>query len=60
MNKHKEIQQNVDGSPAAFILNDFEFRTKNNKRIIQNNNREIEKASIVIGKWRYQKNYDNG
>jgi hypothetical protein len=60
MNKHKDIQKNVDGSPAAFILKDFEFRTKNNKRINQNNNREIEKACIVNVKWRYQKNNDNG
>jgi hypothetical protein len=60
INKHNDFQRNVDGSPAAFTLTDFEFRTKNNKRISQNNNREIQKASIVNVKWRYQKNNDNG
>ena len=60
LNKHKDIQRNVDHSPAAFILNDFEFRGVNNVRINNNSYKEINKATIVNVKWRFQKNNDNG
>ena len=58
INKHKDIQRNVDGSVAAF-LTDKEFRSKNSKRIKKNSDKEIAKSNIVNIKWRSQKNNDN-
>ena len=58
--KYKDVQRNVDKSPSAFILTDFEFRGTNNTRINQLNNKEVKKATTVNVKWRYQKNNDNG
>ena len=55
--KHKSIERNVDGSSAAFIMKDFEFRMKNNRRI---NKKDIGKATMTNIKWRFQKNNDNG
>jgi hypothetical protein len=60
LTKHNDVQRNVDGSAAAFILEDMEFRDKNNKRINQNSNYEVNRANIVNLKWRFQKNNDNG
>jgi hypothetical protein len=60
LKKYKDIQRNVDGSSSAFILSDFEFRGKNNRRIDQDSNTEVSKACIVNIKWRFQKNNDNG
>ena len=60
LKRFNDIQRNVDGSSAAFILEDFEFRSNNNKRINQNSNNQINKATTVNIKWRYQKNNDNG
>ena len=60
LHKHKDFQRNVDGSSAAFILTDMEFRAKKNKRINNNSLVEINKAKSVNLKWRYQKNLDNG
>ena len=60
LTKYKDVQRNVDKSPSAFILTDFEFRGTNNTRINQLNNKEVKKATTVNVKWRYQKNNDNG
>ena len=60
LKKFKDIQRNVDESPSAFIINDFEFRGSNNKRIDQNSNNAVNRARIVNVKWRFQKNNDNG
>ena len=60
LKKHKDIQRNVDRSPAAFILDDMEFRANGNKRINQNSIKEINSANMVNVKWRFQKNNDNG
>ena len=60
LKKHKDIQRNIDGSSAAFILEDFEFRANNNKRINSDSDKDITKACITNIKWRYQKNNDNG
>ena len=60
MIRHKDIQRNVDGSAVAFILEDFEYRGLNNRRINQKSNSEVNKAKLVNLKWRYQKNNDNG
>ena len=38
----------------------MEFRDKNNKRINQNSNYEVNRVNIVNLKWRFQKNNDNG
>ena len=53
--KYKETQRNVDGSSAAFILDDMEFRANGNKRINQNSNKEIDSATMVNVKWRFKK-----
>ena len=60
LKKHKDIQRNIDGSSAAFILKDFEFRTKTNKRVDNTSNKEVGKASVTNLTWRFQKNLDNG
>ena len=60
MMKNKDIQRNVDGSSAAFILEDFEYRGANNKRINQKSNSAVNKSKTVNLKWRFQKNNDNG
>ena len=33
LNKHKDIQRNIDGSSAVFILKDFEFRGNKKKEL---------------------------
>jgi hypothetical protein len=58
--KHKDIQRNVDGSSAAFIMNDFEFRGRNNTRINQKSNYDVNNSHSVNLTWRFQKNNDNG
>ena len=60
MKKHKDIERNIDKSSAAFILEDFEFRAKNNKRINNSSTIKIKNSSMVNIKWRFQKNNDNG
>ena len=60
LKKYKDIQRNIDGSPAVFILKDFELRKKGNKMIDNSSNKEVSKASITNLKWRFQKNMDNG
>ena len=60
LQKYNDIERNIDGTPAAFIMNDFVFKGKNNKHIDNSSNKEVNKASIVNIKWRYQKNNDNG
>ena len=46
LKKHKDIQRNIDGSSAAFILEDFEFRAKGNKRMDNTSTKEVNKATI--------------
>ena len=41
LNKYKDYQRNIDGSAAAFIIKDFEFRGTNNKRINNSKDRDI-------------------
>ena len=60
LKKHKDIQRNIDKSPSAFILQDMEFRLKNDKRIKNDCFHSIKKANMVNITWRYQKNNDNG
>ena len=60
LRKTKDVQRNIDGSPAAFVLDDFEFRGKNNQRLNQASIKDINRAHSVNVKWRYQKNNDNG
>ena len=60
LKKYKDIERNVDGSSAAFILSDFEFRGKGNTRIDNSSKQAINRSYIVNIKWRFQKNNDNG
>ena len=60
LKKNKDIQRNIDGSSAAFIRKDFEFRGKTNKRIDNSSTKEVNKAVINNIQWRFQKNLDNG
>ena len=53
LHKYKDFQRNVDGSSAAFILTDMEFRAQKNKRINNNSLVEINEANSVNLKWRY-------
>ena len=41
-------------------MEDFEFRINAHKRINNSSTKEVNKASVVNIKWRYQKNLDNG
>ena len=60
LTRSKDIQRNIDGSSAAFILEDFEFKSKNNGKLNQNNYNSIRHAPILNIRWRFQKNNDNG
>ena len=60
LRKNNDIERNIDGSSAAFIISDFEFRHKGNIRINNQSKQEINKSYIVNLKWRFQKNNDNG
>ena len=60
LKQHQDIERNIDNSSAAFIMDDFEFRAKHNKRINNSFMNEINKSSIVNIRWRFQKNNDNG
>ena len=60
LRKFNDIQRNVDDSPAAFVLNDWEFRSKNNERLNLTSSRYLAKAKVINVTWRYQKNNDNG
>ena len=60
LKKDKDIQRNIDNSSSAFIMEDFEFRINAHKRINNSSTKEVNKASVVNIKWRYQKNLDNG
>ena len=60
LKKHKDVQRNIDGSPAAFVMNDWEFRSKDNKRLNHSSDRQISHANMINVKWRFQKNNDNG
>ena len=53
--KHKNTQTNIDGSSVAFILEDFEFRAKGNKRIDNTSIKEVNKATINNIRWRFPK-----
>jgi len=54
--------QAVDGTPLAFIFQDFTFATKGRKTLQQNFSKKLSKAKVetVTVRWRYQKNLDNG
>ena len=54
------LQRNCDGSIKAFILQDFEFRGKNNRRLPTGLLPPIEDIHSVIITWRFQKNKENG
>ena len=60
LSKHRDIQRNVDGSPAAFIMSDWDFRGKKNRRLNQSSNKQITNADSVNITYRFQKNNDNG
>ena len=60
LKKDKDYQRNIDGSAVAFILNDFEFRGENNKRINNSIDSDVKNSKTVNTKWRYQKILDNG
>ena len=60
LRQHNNIERNIDGSAAAFIISDFEFRAKRNIRINNLSKQEINKSYIFNLKWRFQKNNDNG
>ena len=60
LSKYRDIQRNVDGSPAAFTMSDWDFRGKKNRRLNQSSNTQIANADSVDIKWRFQKNNDNG
>ena len=60
LKKYKGIERNIDGSSAAFIMNDLEFRMKNNKRLNNKYVKQTNKATMINIKWRFQKNNDNG
>ena len=60
LKKQKDAERNIDGSPAAFTLGDFEFRAEGNKRLTSQTDKHIDKAVMVNIRWRYQKNNDNG
>ena len=60
LKQHNDIERNVDGSSAAFIISDFEFRGKGNTRINNSLKQAVNSSHIVNLKWRFQKNNDNG
>ena len=60
LQKHKDIERNIDGSSAAFILEDFQFKAKGNKHLKKISSQDLKKAYTVNIKWRFQKNNDNG
>ena len=60
LHKNKDIERNIDGSSAAFILDDFQFRAKGDKRLKEFSLRDLKKSHTVNIKWRFQKNNDNG
>ena len=47
LRKLKDVQRNIDGSPAAFVLDEFEFRGKNNQRLNQASIKDINRAQSV-------------
>ena len=55
LKKFNDIERNIDNSPAAFILSDFEFRAKGNKRLNNFSTQEINRSFMVNIKWRFQK-----
>ena len=60
LSKYRDVQRNVDGSPAAFTMRDWDFRGKNNVRLNQSSGKQINNADSVNITWRFQKNNDNG
>ena len=61
LKKYKDIQRDVDGSSAAFIMEDFEFRKENNKVINNSSHKELNKATTINNiKCRFKNNLDNG
>ena len=60
LRKTGDTSHNIDGTSAAFIMDDFEFRNKNNSRLNQDSYNSIRRAPILNIRWRFQKNNDNG
>ena len=60
LNKTKTTEKNIDGTPKAFIFNDFHFLNQNNVRRSNSYTSHIADAAHVQITWRYQKNNDNG
>ena len=52
--------RNLDGSSAAFVSSDFEFRGPNGIRMSHKKPLLLHNIETVHIKWRYQKNLDNG
>ena len=42
-----ELERNIDGSPAAYILENYEFRKTENKRMYNYSDLEINKSLLV-------------
>ena len=53
LKKYRDVQRNIDGSPAAFSLTDIEFRGKDNKRINKISSKDVRKADMVNIKCRF-------
>ena len=61
-NKKKFPLPAVDGTPLAFVFQDFTFQGRQNRALHQPFNKQLSASQIenVKVKWRYQKNLDNG
>ena len=48
LQKNKDIERNIDGSSAAFILDDFQFRAKGDKRLKEFSLRDLKSLILLI------------
>ena len=55
-----QVISNRDGTPSAFIFDDFIFEGKKGRRIVNSRSITISDAMIVKIQWRFQKNGNNG
>ena len=53
LNKYKTYQRNINGTFTAFILDNFEFRGRNNVIIDNHNDKEVMSSEKDHLKWRY-------
>ena len=60
LKKKQQVILNRDGSPSAFILDDFTFQGPRGQRIDNSRNATISNAKFVQIRWRFQKNGNNG